>query len=103
MTGHTAGHSLHFSLHGDDQLQTGLAPPNIPPDLSEDLQTGPGVLSSRLAPCLSRDWLTVTDITRKDRRMMVVLVVFITGERLGLGLMADLHLRQIWSAESCSL
>ena len=45
MTGHTAGHSLQFSLHGDDQLQTGLAPPDIPPDLSEYLQTGPGVLS----------------------------------------------------------
>ena len=49
MTCHTTGHSLQFSLHGDDELQTGLAPPDVPPDLPEDVQTGPGVLSCQSA------------------------------------------------------
>ena len=40
-------HSLQFSLHGDDQLETGLAGPDVPPDLSQDLQAGPGVLSGQ--------------------------------------------------------
>ena len=41
-----------------------------------------------------KGWHFVTEIRRKDRRRMVmmVVVVFMTGERLGLGLVADLHL-----------
>ena len=57
--------------------------------------------SSRLWSCLLRGWLTVTEIRRRDTRMMMVVVVvvdFMTGERLGLVLMTDLHLRQIFIA-----
>ena len=55
--------------------------------------------SSRLWSCLLRGWLTVTEIRRRDTRMVVVVVVdFMTGERLGLVLMTDLHLRQIFIA-----
>ena len=39
------GHSLQFSFHGDDQLQTCLALTDVSPDLPEDDQTGAGVLS----------------------------------------------------------
>lgn len=40
-----AGHSLQLPLHGDDQLQACLALPDVPPDLSEDVEAGAGVLS----------------------------------------------------------
>ena len=40
-----AGHSLQLLLYGDDQLQACLALPDVPPDLSEDVEAGAGVLS----------------------------------------------------------
>ena len=39
-----SGDSLQLSLHGDHQLQAGLAPLDVPPDLSEQLDAGPRVV-----------------------------------------------------------
>lgn len=42
--GDVSGDSLQLSLHGDHQLEAGLAPPDVPPDLSEQLDAGPGIV-----------------------------------------------------------
>ena len=56
--------------------------------------------SSRLCWCLLKGWPSVTEIRRRGRRRMVMMevVVFMAGERLGLVLVADLHLSLIFIA-----
>ena len=56
------GHSLQFSFHGDDQLQTCLALPDVSPDLPQDDQTGAGVLS-RQASQVSAVFVPVERLT----------------------------------------